>query len=81
VPTVIIPFFGDQPFWAQRVDKLGVGTKGLHRKTLTADGLTQAIRATADPQMRMRAKALGECIEAENGVQRATEIITRAVQK
>ena len=31
VPTVIIPFFGDQGFWGQRVAVLGVGTAPIPR--------------------------------------------------
>ncbi|MFN8418241.1 MAG: hypothetical protein U0528_03190 [Anaerolineae bacterium] len=26
VPSIIVPFFGDQPFWGQRTAALGVGT-------------------------------------------------------
>ncbi|CAL2263626.1 unnamed protein product [Prunus armeniaca] len=28
-PTTIVPFFGDQPFWGQRVHAIGVGYWGL----------------------------------------------------
>jgi hypothetical protein len=39
VPTIIIPFFGDQGFWGQRVADLGVGTAPIPRKQLTAERL------------------------------------------
>ncbi|MBC8171460.1 MAG: glycosyltransferase family 1 protein, partial [Anaerolineae bacterium] len=45
VPSIIVPFFGDQPFWGQRVAALGVGTAPIPRKNLTAEKLAQAITA------------------------------------
>jgi sterol 3beta-glucosyltransferase len=76
VPSVIIPFFGDQPFWGQRVYELGVGPKPIPRQRLTVDNLAESIRrAITDDQMRGKAAALGERIQAENGVARAVTII------
>ena len=74
-PSIIIPFFGDQPFWGQRVSMLGVGTS-LSRKSLSAETLGDAIsRAVTDNAMRSAADRLGEAIRAENGVARAVEVI------
>jgi hypothetical protein len=41
--------------------------------------LAQAIAATADSGMHARAEALGAKIRAEDGVQCAVELITRAL--
>ncbi len=69
VPTVIVPFIVDQPFWGQRVRALGVGPKPIPRKKLSADNLAQAIwRAIKDPLIKNRAAFLGEAIRAEDGV-------------
>lgn len=60
IPTIIKPFFGDQYFWADRVEALGVGS-GVRR--LTVDSLTEALRvATTDSKQISRANALGEQI-------------------
>lgn len=60
IPTIIKPFFGDQFFWADRVEALGVGS-GVRR--LTVESLTEALRtATTDPKQVARAKLLGEQI-------------------
>jgi sterol 3beta-glucosyltransferase len=75
-PTITCPFFGDQPFWGQRVYELGVGPKPIPQKQLTAETLATAIQtAVSDARMVERAAALGEKIRAEDGVARAVEII------
>jgi len=79
-PTVICPFFGDQPFWGRRVAALGVGPAPIAFKHLTATGLAEAIRrAVADREMQRRAAALGARIREEDGVGRAVELITRGL--
>lgn len=81
VPHIIIPFLGDQPFWGQRVEALGVGTKPISKKSLTAEKLADAMRvAVNDQEMRQRALFLSEKIQAENGVRQAVELINRFVQ-
>jgi UDP:flavonoid glycosyltransferase YjiC (YdhE family) len=76
VPTVVVPYFFDQPFWGRRVRDLGVGPAPLPRNRLTAGGLAAAIRRAADdPLLRSRAADLGARIRAENGVARAVEAL------
>jgi len=77
VPSVIIPFFGDQSFWGRRAAALGVGPTPIPRKKLTVDRLAQAIHsAVMDVSMRQRASELGAKIRSEDGLARAVEIIT-----
>jgi sterol 3beta-glucosyltransferase len=76
VPSIVIPFFGDQPFWGQQVANLGVGPTPIPRKKLTVDKLAQAInRAITDPLMRQRAADLGAKIQAENGIAHVVALI------
>lgn len=76
VPSVITPFMGDQPFWGQRVYELGVGTRPIPRRRLTADRLAESIhQAVSDKAMRETAVRLGEHIREEHGVARAVAII------
>jgi sterol 3beta-glucosyltransferase len=76
VPSIVTPFFADQPFWGQRVYELGVGPKPIARRRLTVDNLTEALdRAVSDREMRKKAAALGERIRAENGIAKAVTII------
>jgi UDP:flavonoid glycosyltransferase YjiC (YdhE family) len=75
VPTVVVPFFTDQPFWAGRVSDLGVGPKPIPRRELTVDRLAAALRqSVGDPVIRSRAEAFGRSIREEHGVARAVEV-------
>jgi UDP:flavonoid glycosyltransferase YjiC (YdhE family) len=76
IPSIIVPFFGDQPFWGGRVAMLGVGTAPIPRRRLTADKLAAAItQATADRAMQQRAAALGQRIRDEDGIGQAVALI------
>ncbi|ESK98185.1 udp-glucose:sterol glycosyltransferase [Moniliophthora roreri MCA 2997] len=78
IPTIIKPFFGDQFFWADRVEALGVGS-GVRK--LSVESLAEAlITATTDVKQIDRARLLGEQIRAENGVATAIESIYRDLE-
>ena len=82
VPQVIVPFFGDQHFWGQRVRKLGVGPAPVSRRRLTADRLSAALSAAVtDPELRTRAVAAGARIRAEDGVGIAVAAFRRALRE
>ncbi|CAL1713004.1 unnamed protein product [Somion occarium] len=73
IPTLIKPWFGDQFFWASRVQKLGAGLKvpSLRVGDL-ADALT---RATSDRIMKEKAAMVGEKIRSEDGVLNAIQFM------
>ena len=66
-PTVIVPFFGDQPFWGAMVAKAGAGPPPIPNETLTSENLSTAIRMALQPSTQERAKELGARIAAEKG--------------
>ena len=75
LPTVIKPFFGDQYFFATRVDDLGVG---IHLKKINIKSLGRALwRAAHEERIRKKASILGEQIRAEDGVGTAINAIYR----
>lgn len=74
-PTAICPFFGDQPFWAKRIAKLGLGPPPLNRKTLSSDSVASAIRFMDDLQVRQRTEDIARKIDQEDGVVRAADFI------
>lgn len=76
ISSVIIPFFGDQPFWGWRIAELGVGPDPIPRRQLSSEKLAQAIhKAVTNKEMSGRAARLGARIRAEDGIARAVEII------
>lgn len=78
VPNVIVPFLGDQPFWGQRVHALGAGPAPILNKNLTADALTEAIRAAVtDSTMRDNAARVGNLLRDEDGIGNAVAFIER----
>jgi UDP:flavonoid glycosyltransferase YjiC (YdhE family) len=78
VPSIVVPFFGDQPMWGQRVADLGVGPSPIPYKELSVEGLAAAIQqAVSDEAMRSRAIAIGQKIRAEDGITNAIEAFDR----
>lgn len=73
IPTIIKPYFGDQFFYGQQVESLGVGSCV---RNLTVDALAEAItQATQNAKQIGRAEALGREIRAEKGVENAIRAI------
>ncbi len=74
VPTVTIPYNGDQFLFARRLGELGLGTPPIVQEQPSVERLVAAIRiAISDTTMRSRAAAMGKRIQAEDGVARAVE--------
>lgn len=81
-PTLVIPFGGDQPFWAQRVRALGIGPKPIPRDKLTTSKLTKALlQLTGTKRYRVAARELGERLKTENGAIIAADIIEHELRK
>ncbi|TKY87821.1 hypothetical protein EX895_003402 [Sporisorium graminicola] len=75
LPTVVKPYFGDQFFWGQQIESLGVGSCV---RQLTADSLAAAlITATTNVKQIQRARKLGEQIRSEDGIGNAIKAIYR----
>lgn len=77
-PSIICPFFGDQPFWGRHIERLGVGPSPIPQKKLTVERLSRAINEVLDDTtMRQKATALCNRIRKENGTSNAVKFITR----
>jgi sterol 3beta-glucosyltransferase len=81
-PTVICPYFHDQPYWGKVVHELGAGPAPIPQWELTAERLAAAIRsAVTDEGMRRRSEELGAKIRAEDGIARAVAAIEGFLQR
>ena len=76
VPTVLIPYFADQHFWARQIKKLGVGPTPVRRSQLTTAKLVEAIKtALSNKTIQANARRLGEKIWEEDGVETAVNVV------
>lgn len=50
-PTTIVPFFGDQPFWGERVHARGLGPAPIPVEEFSLVKLVDAIRFMLDPKV------------------------------
>ncbi|KAM5341392.1 hypothetical protein ACJ41O_014423 [Fusarium nematophilum] len=66
-PTLVVPFFGDQPFWGAMVARAGAGPDPIPHRQLTADKLADAISFCLKPESLERARELASKIAAERG--------------
>jgi UDP:flavonoid glycosyltransferase YjiC (YdhE family) len=66
-PTVVVPFFGDQPFWGAMISRAGAGPDPIPYKKLTAENLAAAIQEALKPDTQARAQELGAKIREEKG--------------
>ncbi|KAF7455509.1 Sterol 3-beta-glucosyltransferase [Pyrenophora tritici-repentis] len=79
IPTVIKPFFGDQFFFAQRVEDLGVG---MWMKKVNTSVFSRALwEVTSSERMIVKAKVLGQKIRKDNGTQVAIQTIYRELDR
>ncbi|MBG0567810.1 glycosyltransferase family 1 protein [Actinoplanes sp. NEAU-A11] len=68
VPAVPVPFMVDQPFWAQRLQGLGVAPEVIPFRRLSADRLAGALtEAAGRPDYRRRAADVAARIAREDG--------------
>ncbi len=80
LPAVVVPFLGDQHFWAQCVLRLGAGPPPLPRAQLAEGRLAQALTSVIEsPTMAARASRIGQQLSDERGVERAVELIQQLV--
>jgi sterol 3beta-glucosyltransferase len=93
LPTLVVPFFGDQFHWGQAVAERGAGPtpiparvsacRPLHEgadlflKTMTVDNLAEALQELLKPAVKSAAEEVGKSIKAEKGLDNALRSIYR----
>lgn len=70
-PTVVVPFFGDQPFWGAMISKAGAGPEPVPFKKMTEDTLYNSIVQALAPDIKLNVKKMSEKIAGESGAETA----------
>uniref|UniRef100_A0A803LI03 Uncharacterized protein n=1 Tax=Chenopodium quinoa TaxID=63459 RepID=A0A803LI03_CHEQI len=76
-PTTVVPFFGDQFFWGDRIHQKGLGPEPIPIAQLSIDALSSAIRFMLQPEVKTRVMELAKLIENEDGVAAAVDAFHR----
>ncbi|KAH6919219.1 glycosyltransferase family 28 domain-containing protein [Coprinopsis sp. MPI-PUGE-AT-0042] len=77
LPTVIVPFFGDQEFWGNMVHRAGAGPKPIPKAELSVKKLKDGIIFALSASAKESARRLAQRIKGDNGVQRGVESFYR----
>lgn len=80
-PTTIVPFFGDQFFWGDRVHQRGLGPAPIPISQLSVENLSDAIRFMLQPEVKSQAMEMAKLIENEDGVAAAVDAFHRHLPK
>ncbi|MGT2453645.1 glycosyltransferase [Cupriavidus basilensis] len=81
VPSVVVPFAGDQFFWADRLRRAGIAASAVNGKHLQATALARGIAFAESAEARSRAQALGASMREENGVAGAVSAIEHIMSR
>jgi vancomycin aglycone glucosyltransferase len=73
-PQVVIPQWGDQPYWAGQVAGLGIGT-AHDGPAPTTESLSAALRTALTPQTRARARTVAGTIRTDGATVAATLLL------
>jgi UDP:flavonoid glycosyltransferase YjiC (YdhE family) len=79
VPSIVIPFAGDQFFWAERLRLAGVAPVAVDGRRPKVEAFVNALDFAADARVRNQARVLCETMRAENGVVDAVVALERIV--
>ncbi|CAN8260195.1 unnamed protein product [Cochlearia groenlandica] len=72
-PTTIVPFFGDQLFWGERVHARGVGPAPIPVEEFSLHKLEDAINFMLDDKVKSCAETLANAMKDEDGVSGAVK--------
>ncbi|CAM6119336.1 unnamed protein product [Calypogeia fissa] len=72
-PTTVVPFFGDQPFWGEQINKKGVGPPPIAVDQFSLDKLVKAIQYMLQDEVKQKAEELAKAMENEDGIEGAVQ--------
>ncbi|MES0879613.1 glycosyltransferase [Roseibium sp. SCP14] len=66
-PSLVCPVFADQPFWGDRIHRIGAGPAAIKQKKLTADNLAKALNDLENSDYKSGAERAAGIIAKELG--------------
>lgn len=76
IPSATIPFFSEQPFWGNRIEKLGVGPQPILKENVSVERLIYLFgNLVSNQAIKKRASHIGRRLRKENGLEAATKLI------
>ena len=78
-PTIVIPFFGDQPFWGAMIYRAHAGPEPVPYKNLTEENLADSITKALQPDIQTSVKTMSEKIAGEHGSEDAAAAFNNSV--
>jgi sterol 3beta-glucosyltransferase len=78
-PTVVVPFFGDQPFWGAMIFKAGAGPEPVPFKKMTEESLAHSITTALGPEIQTNVTEMSKKIAGENGAADAAASFSKSV--
>ncbi|MFC5863220.1 glycosyltransferase [Acidicapsa dinghuensis] len=79
VPSIVVPFAGDQFFWAEHLRLAGIAPVAVDGRRPSVKAFAGALDFVASEEVRNRARVLGETMRAESGVADAVAVLERIV--
>uniref|UniRef100_A0A7C8ZEV4 Sterol 3-beta-glucosyltransferase n=2 Tax=Opuntia streptacantha TaxID=393608 RepID=A0A7C8ZEV4_OPUST len=76
-PTTVVPFFGDQFFWGDRIHQKGLGPEPIPIAQLSTEALSNAITFMLQPEVKARVMEIALLIQNEDGVAAAVDAFHR----
>lgn len=77
--SIIVPFIVDQPWWADRLNRLELGPKALPLRKFTKENVIKRINETY--RYRDNVKNIAKLMQQDNGVNLTLELITKNLNK
>ena len=80
-PTVVVPFFGDQPFWGEMIANANAGPQPIAFKKLNSKNLADAIKSCLSAETVRAASDISRKMHDEEGVRLAVASFHRQLPR
>ena len=76
-PTLVVPFFGDQPFWGAMIANAGAGPRPIPPGAIKVSSLTKAFQVLLKPETKAAAIQMGAKMSNEDGITESVKVFMK----